>query len=211
MKQPRVIEMKRHVMATISAMCALAVALAWEFCYGGSFGWRHTVATAPRHQQWFGQYPDTHCCQGGDLLPASVSVRFGPVGLAGRTVLSIDYTGPACPRHKPKDEYLCPLGWGMIVRPPANIAPPPKRYSAHWQGAWVHYYAGAGGVDREIRIGLPLWAIYLGFVLYPATVVSTYRLRQHRRRIRHQCRTCGYSLTGNTSGTCSECGSLVGA
>ena len=34
--------------------------------------------------------------------------------------------------------------------------------------------------------------------------------RRWRRRKRGRCETCGYDLTGNMSGTCSECGSRAG-
>jgi hypothetical protein len=36
-------------------------------------------------------------------------------------------------------------------------------------------------------------------------------LRGHRRLRRGCCPACGYDLTGNTSGTCPECGTAVTA
>lgn len=42
------------------------------------------------------------------------------------------------------------------------------------------------------------------------TSVVVYRFRFDRRRIPpHCCQSCGYDLTGNTSGTCPECGHPV--
>jgi hypothetical protein len=35
------------------------------------------------------------------------------------------------------------------------------------------------------------------------------RKRAARRRLQGECRTCGYNLTANTSGICSECGTTV--
>ena len=63
---------------------------------------------------------------------------------------------------------------------------------------WVissSYYGG-------IWIGLPLWLLLL------LTAIPTAWLwHRDRRRVRPGCcLRCGYDLTGNTSGVCSECG-----
>jgi hypothetical protein len=37
------------------------------------------------------------------------------------------------------------------------------------------------------------------------------RYEEHQRHRQGLCPTCGYNLTGNTSGTCPECGTVVTA
>lgn len=44
---------------------------------------------------------------------------------------------------------------------------------------------------------------------YPLFVFIRGPLRRRRRRRRGLCLTCGYNLTGNTSGRCPECGTLL--
>ena len=60
-----------------------------------------------------------------------------------------------------------------------------------------------------------LWASIISSVAWlPAIVVITW---MHRRLVRRElwqrlpglCDACGYNLTGNTSGTCPECGHAV--
>ncbi len=56
--------------------------------------------------------------------------------------------------------------------------------------------------DRHFQL-VPLWAPFL-LVALP-TVVLFRRDRRHRIPS-HCCQGCGYDLTGNVSGVCSECG-----
>jgi hypothetical protein len=53
---------------------------------------------------------------------------------------------------------------------------------------------------------MPLWPATLGFAALPALSLIRAPLRRARRRRRGLCVTCAYDLTGNTSGTCPECG-----
>ena len=59
-------------------------------------------------------------------------------------------------------------------------------------------------------IVVPVWAFALIAALPPAAWLRG-RIRRHRRRRRGLCPRCGYDLTGNTSGRCSECGEVVRA
>ncbi len=56
------------------------------------------------------------------------------------------------------------------------------------------------------RFILPLWGPLVLLLMLP--VVSFFRgpYRRYRRRKRGLCLACGYNLSGNTSGTCPECG-----
>lgn len=57
-------------------------------------------------------------------------------------------------------------------------------------------------VDRTLAsFGLPLW-----IPLLLAAVPTIVLFRRDRRTPSHCCHSCGYDLTGNTSGTCPECG-----
>ncbi len=56
----------------------------------------------------------------------------------------------------------------------------------------------------------PLWAASIIFAAYPALAFIRGPLRRWRRRRQGRCVPCGYDLTGNTSGTCPECGKPCG-
>jgi hypothetical protein len=59
-------------------------------------------------------------------------------------------------------------------------------------------------VRRHTVVTVPLWAILL--VMVPIVCVAR---RRARPLPRGRCEACGYDLTGNTSGRCSECGATV--
>jgi hypothetical protein len=50
----------------------------------------------------------------------------------------------------------------------------------------------------EWQIGVPLWI--------PGLLFAVSWLLLRKRRVPGTCRKCGYSLLGNTSGVCPECG-----
>jgi len=54
----------------------------------------------------------------------------------------------------------------------------------------------------------PAWMACLLLAILPVTFVG--RAMRNRALIRwHRCSTCGYNLTGNTSGVCPECGTAI--
>jgi hypothetical protein len=61
-------------------------------------------------------------------------------------------------------------------------------------------------VDQQLRF--PGWVPVVLLVLIPARWFSC-RTRLRRRQVAGACLACGYSLTGNTSGTCPECGTPI--
>jgi hypothetical protein len=68
---------------------------------------------------------------------------------------------------------------------------------------WVQTRA----TGAEISVAVPLW-----LPLLLSTVVTALPLRRPpRATLRGRCSTCGYDLTGNTSGRCPECGTAVEA
>jgi hypothetical protein len=68
------------------------------------------------------------------------------------------------------------------------------------------YQAGTF-VDRHVYA--PMWSIFLLTLLYPSAKLGWFvrgPLRRARRLRMRRCEACGYDLTGNVSGVCSECG-----
>ena len=67
-------------------------------------------------------------------------------------------------------------------------------------------------VDTSVnpaRLIVPFWMVVAGLLAYPAHTLihgSLRYLRRWRRRKRGECANCGYNLTGNVTGVCSECG-----
>jgi len=63
---------------------------------------------------------------------------------------------------------------------------------------------GMWAMATYTRIGL--WPIFAGSLIYPAIAFVKGPVRRRLRRRRGLCVICGYDLTGNVSGVCSECG-----
>jgi hypothetical protein len=55
------------------------------------------------------------------------------------------------------------------------------------------------------------WLLFALFGFGPTLVLIRGPLSRSQRRKKHQCLFCGYSLTGNTSGVCPECGTGASA
>jgi hypothetical protein len=112
--------------------------------------------------------------------------------------------------HNGKDFWQIALhqgvAWVRLVRTPAppQFAPP----------GWIPYFTIALGKPVWRNVGLngswsggwdvvlPLWIPFL-LVAFPT---GTLFYLDRRRIPPHCCLGCGYDLTGNTSGTCPECG-----
>lgn len=62
-------------------------------------------------------------------------------------------------------------------------------------------------VSREL--GCSFWLLFLLFATYPAVTYIRGPLRRYHRRKRGLCVRCGYNLTGNVSGVCPECGTVM--
>ncbi len=126
----------------------------------------------------------------GDLPLAS------PAGWARRATRRLPLAGPwgfcwkwQVPRTR-REVSLRPLGYANLTGSPTS----PAR---------VLFTA------RVSELAFPLWAPLFVFSLYPAYRFMQGPLRQYRRRHRNQCIECGYSLKGNTSGICPECGTPI--
>lgn len=62
---------------------------------------------------------------------------------------------------------------------------------------------------RLRMVSVSLWLLFAVSALYPAIVFIRGPLRRRWRRKRGRCAQCGYDLTGNVSGVCSECGQAI--
>ncbi|HEY3243818.1 MAG TPA: hypothetical protein VGM03_10745 [Phycisphaerae bacterium] len=71
----------------------------------------------------------------------------------------------------------------------------------------ITWGASALATVRWLRISL--WIPFGIFAAYPTIVLFRGPLRAARRRRQGLCLGCGYSLRGNTSGVCPECGKAV--
>ena len=84
-------------------------------------------------------------------------------------------------------------------------------------GLFFFFYAGgmvfvlAGGIIMGTANSLPVNVLALLMIaLFGAMGLSS--MRRYRRELRkqnNQCITCGYTLTGNLSGVCPECGTKI--
>ena len=98
--------------------------------------------------------------------------------------------------------------WANYTLPPGNLGEPGWRVTRHDHGgAFQSQYGflwpapfvplGLGGADR-----IPCW-----FLLLVAAIPTVFLFWRDRRRYPPgHCQKCGYDLTGNESGVCSECG-----
>ena len=59
---------------------------------------------------------------------------------------------------------------------------------------------------RHWNVRFPIWAVFILFAAHPTVAFIRGPLRRRRRRRKGWCMTCGYDLTGNTTGICPECG-----
>jgi len=62
--------------------------------------------------------------------------------------------------------------------------------------------------DTTQQLSFPGWLPPLLFSLPPALWLRGF-IRRRRLRSAGRCQSCGYNLTGNTSGICPECGTAV--
>jgi hypothetical protein len=62
----------------------------------------------------------------------------------------------------------------------------------------------------NVSVFLPYWCVVV--LTMPLPAIWLIQKRRHTRFLnRSICRSCGYNLTGNTSGVCPECGAACKA
>jgi hypothetical protein len=60
--------------------------------------------------------------------------------------------------------------------------------------------------QQILLVRVPLWMPYVAFAAYPLAALLRSLRKPRRISPASACPTCEYDLTGNTSGTCPECG-----
>jgi hypothetical protein len=63
--------------------------------------------------------------------------------------------------------------------------------------------------EAHLRVTAPFWLLFLLFAIFPAFALGKHWICLYVRRRTNHCAACGYSLEGNESGTCPECGRAV--
>ena len=76
-------------------------------------------------------------------------------------------------------------------------------------GVWINTVKWNSGL-RYYDVHFPLWMPFVLFAAYPTIAfIRSPARRQRQRRKLGLCVKCGYDLTGNVTGVCSECGTEV--
>lgn len=75
-----------------------------------------------------------------------------------------------------------------------------------WRDFYVQIVPVPPNSDWTIFVSCPFYVPFLVFAAYPTFAFIRGPLRRHNREKRNLCLNCGYSLTGNVSGNCPECG-----
>lgn len=103
-------------------------------------------------------------------------------------------------RRAVDDEVCCWLRHAT----PQQISP----YALYWRR---QLRAAPRGRSPVLMTGVRTWVglpVAL-FLVYPVLAVLWERVGKLLKPRRGHCRTCGYNLTGNTSGACPECGATL--
>lgn len=88
---------------------------------------------------------------------------------------------------------------------------PPRMVPPEWDYEFV-VFAWRGVTVAGLTVGsitIPIWFLIVAFPAYPSIAFIRGPLRRWRRRKRGECVNCGYNLTGNVTGVCSECGMKI--
>ncbi len=135
-------------------------------------------------------------------LAMTLSIIFGLVW--GMSMTTVSYV------HVNKRIIRAGFG-GVGYTPPIINRPATMRvFSIHKPGPirwWPRFITYTPRIQQSIsafRVFIPLWCI-APFVFIPTFLLWR---RDHRYPDGH-CRNCGYNLTGNVTGICSECGQPI--
>jgi hypothetical protein len=186
--------------AAVSALLALAlaVAVAWPVSHWGAMDLRasHTAAAAGGLGR-------------GD--PGwQVTRRFEIAAAAGRVHVTASV--------EPARRLAWGWRWAWDGGYPPGLEFGPWRYDGWVIGERSFSLLGIEGGGGESRFGQRTWtlAVPCSYLVLLLSVPLCRWLATRRRRRRRRCRlslgrcpACGYDLTGNVSGTCPECGTLL--
>lgn len=139
----------------------------------------------------------------GTWQPAFHNQGLHPSCGRGMFHISVDFCRGCGMRGEGRHENSC-----LFVRgnDPDALIEPINQKKIGWRG--LSYRVMQYGVRRIHTFEFPVWLITILCLPYPILFVRRL-LRPHRRRLQNQCQHCTYDLTGNTSGTCPECGTTI--
>ena len=148
--------------------------------------------------------------------------RVGGVGLWGGTALCLMLVGAWCASgfvsicwYRMSDGRYIGLRrgvWFVYWREGLLTQPVPqpgwtitRRLGPEWRTRWFPriqtWPLAPGSITRTT---IPVW-----FSLAIVACLTTFLWYRDRRPPRGHCQACGYSLTGNVSGVCPECGAAI--
>lgn len=82
----------------------------------------------------------------------------------------------------------------LKARAQPNVWLSPLKVKSHW----------------DVWLAAPFWFLTLLTGFLPAVAATRWWIRKRRnRRNPNECKECGYDLTGNVTGRCPECGTMV--
>ncbi|HEY8750376.1 MAG TPA: hypothetical protein VIM11_20495 [Tepidisphaeraceae bacterium] len=64
-------------------------------------------------------------------------------------------------------------------------------------------------IHNDAFVVLPFWFVVIVCAIVPLLQLRAIYTLHQAKRLSEVCRSCGYNLTGNTSGVCPECGMAV--
>ncbi len=113
--------------------------------------------------------------------------------VTGHTGISVTNGQLLVNRYDPGPSPLISRGWrfGQTDAPPAH--------------GWLLVWGRTGTAGNPSFVSLPLW---MPLALLLVSTASVWWLDRRRIPPGH-CQHCGYDLTGNVSGRCPECGTLI--
>lgn len=183
---------------------------------GGLRSWQPPLPPQPQPQRWL----YAHLAESHAVLAYSSCDR-PPFAALKKTA----FMAPADPyvrQRQTMDAQWCSLHPEAVDDPTEH----PKHYSLYLEevGIMREYYTWHMGLSVrdtswmcrytdapcfQVVVRFPL--IWLGalLLLCPAAPLAWARVRRWHRRSKGWCVTCGYDLTGNVTGICSECGQAI--
>lgn len=188
-----------HLLVIISTLCCVAVLTLWILSLevSNTYSWR----------QYRGFIDTVSQRPGGPVhhTPIDLTRRLEITAVRGK--LEIDWIGQFPRKNIPlQQREEMERGWKFDVH--GVYTDPLKANRAFTLSINTRVMSGGNHAQRELEIGLPIWLAALITAILPAMYLHL-TFRRRRSTVINPCPSCGYSLFGNISGVCPECGSKV--